>query len=301
MSGMYQVVGRKKENFVSDVKYESNSREAFRRFLKNKGAIISLAAVCILIILAVIAPILSPYRYDVVDVNSQNLRPGAEHFFGTDVLGRDLWTRIFIGTRISLYVAFVAVTADILIGVTYGMISGYFGGKTDFIMQRILEILRGVPTVVYVTLMIIVLKPGIAAITIALIISGWIDVSHMVRAQVLKLKESEYVLAAKTIGASDRMIIVKEILPNMAGQIVIMAMLSVPEAIFLEAYISFIGLGIPDPMASLGSLINSGFQSMLFYPYMVIVPVIIFIILMLSFNLMADGLRDALDMTMASR
>lgn len=217
------------------------------------------------------------------------------YWFGTDVLGRDIFTRTWTGTRISLYIALVAVIVDMCFGMVYGLISGYFGGKVDMVLQRISEILNGIPTLVIVTLLILVFKPGLVTITLALAITGWIGMSRIARAQVLKLKEQEFILASKTLGAKNLFIIYKEILPNIFGQLIVMSMFSIPNAIFTEAFLAFIGLGVPAPLASLGSLISDAFKSFTTHPYMIVFPVIVLAIIMLSFNMMADGLRDAFD------
>lgn len=284
----------KRENSSGNVMV-SVHRDRLYRFMKNKGAVFGMFFIVITIIMALFGPSMNEFVYDKVEILNQNKAPDSIHWFGTDNLGRDLWTRTFMGTRISLYVAVLAVIIDISIGIVIGVICGYYGGAVDMIIQRILEIIQGIPTVIVVTLLMIVLKPGLKTITFALCFAGWINMSKLVRAQVLRLKESEFVFAAKTMGENDFKIIFREILPNAIGQVIIMAMMSVPEAIFLEAYLSFLGLGIPDPMASLGSLINNGFNYMLLYPYMVAIPVVLFVILMISFNLVADGLRDAFD------
>lgn len=217
------------------------------------------------------------------------------YWFGTDVLGRDIFTRTWTGTRISLYIALVAVLVDMCFGMIYGLISGYFGGRVDMVMQRFVEILNGIPTLVIVTLLILVFKPGLVTITLALAITGWIGMSRIARAQVLKLKEQEFVLAARTLGARHMFIIFKEILPNIFGQLIVMSMFSIPNAIFTEAFLAFIGLGVPAPLASLGSLISDAFKSITTHPYMTVAPVVVLAVVMLSFNLMADGLRDAFD------
>ncbi len=217
------------------------------------------------------------------------------YWFGTDVLGRDIFTRTWEGTRISLYIALVAVIVDMCFGMVYGLISGYFGGRVDMVMQRFAEILNGIPTLVIVTLLILVFKPGLVTITVALAITGWIGMSKIARAQVLKLKEQEFILASKTLGAKDFFIIFKEILPNIFGQLIVMSMFSIPNAIFTEAFLAFIGLGVPQPLASLGSLISDSFKSFTTHPYMILFPVIVLAVIMLSFNMMADGLRDAFD------
>ena len=188
-----------------------------------------------------------------------------------------------------------AILIDTIVGMSLGLISGYFGGKIDFLIQRISEILSTIPTTVIVTLLIVVMKPGLACITIALMITEWIGMCRVSRAQMLRLKEQEFVLASKTLGESTFSIIFKEILPNVFGQIIVMCMMTIPNAIFTEAFLAFIGLGIPAPLASLGSLISDGYKSLTMYPFLVLFPVVVLAMLMLSFNLMADGLRDAFD------
>lgn len=194
-----------------------------------------------------------------------------------------------------MYIALAAVMIDMVFGLSYGLISGYFGGAVDNAMQRFAEVLNGIPNLVIVTLLIIVLKPGLITITFSLMITGWIGMNRIARAQMLKLKEQEFVLASRTLGASDLTIIFKEILPNIFGQIITNTMFSIPNAIFTEAFLAFIGLGVPAPMASLGSLISDSFKSFTTHPYMIIPPIIVLAILMLSFNMLADGIRDAFD------
>lgn len=216
-------------------------------------------------------------------------------WFGTDILGRDLWTRTWEGTRISFYIAFLAVFIDMFIGITYGMISGYIGGRTDIIMQRVIEIIVGIPRLVIVTLLVLVLNPGILSISIALILTGWIGMSRVVRSQVFKLKSFEFILASRTLGSSAFQIIKGDIFPNIFGQVVVMSMFSIPSAIFYESFLAFIGLGLQPPIASLGVLISEGYKSIMVFPHMIIFPVVVLSLLMLSFNLLADGLRDAID------
>ncbi|WP_208590512.1 oligopeptide ABC transporter permease [Gracilibacillus suaedae] len=216
-------------------------------------------------------------------------------WFGTDSMGRDLWTRIWNGTQISLYIGFLAAMIDMVIGVIYGGISGYYGGKTDNIMQRIIEILSGIPNLVVVILMIILLEPGLIAITIALTITGWIGMARIVRGQVLKLKGQEFILAARTLGANNKRILMKHLIPNVTGMIIINTMFTIPSAIFFEAFLSFIGLGLQPPIASLGTLIDTAFDDYRVFPYMLLYPAVIISLLMIGFNILADGLRDALD------
>ncbi|MCA1022500.1 oligopeptide ABC transporter permease [Halobacillus litoralis] len=217
------------------------------------------------------------------------------YWFGTDGLGRDQWTRTWMGTRVSLYIAFLAAAIDMLIGVAYGGISAYYGGRVDNVMQRIIEILVGIPNLVLVILMILILEPGILSITIALAIAGWIAMARIVRGQVLKLKNQEFVLASRTLGAKDSRILQRHLIPNVLGLIIINTMFSIPSAIFFEAFLSFIGLGLPTPMASLGTLINAGFQSLQIYPHILLFPAVVISLIMIAFNVLADGLRDAFD------
>ncbi len=272
--------------------------DVWRRFKKNKGALFGIICILAIIVMAILMPIFSSYKFDAIDSAAANMRPCLQHLFGTDNFGRDLWVRTWTGTRVSLIVAFAAVIIDIFVGMIYGMISGYFGGNVDNIMQRIQEVLNSIPTLVILTLLMTVLKPSMFTIIFALMFTEWIGMSRITRAQVLQIKEEEFVLASRTLGASSFFIIFKEILPNIYSQIIVMAMMTIPNAIFYEAYLSFVGLGLTVPNASLGVLINDGFAFFLSYPYMVAIPVIVLALLMLSFNMFGDGLRDALDPTM---
>ncbi|MFD1851980.1 oligopeptide ABC transporter permease [Oceanobacillus bengalensis] len=219
-----------------------------------------------------------------------------EYFWlGTDTLGRDQWTRLWLGTRVSMLIAFVAAFISLAIGVAYGGIAGYYGGKVDDIMMRILEVLVGIPNLVVILLMMLVLEPGITSIIVALTITGWTGMARIVRGEVMKLKSQEYVLAARTLGQSNWKVITKHLLPNISGIIIINTMFNIPDAIFFEAFLSFIGLGMAPPQASLGTLINTGFDNIMLYPYMLVFPAILISLIMIAFNLIGDGLRDAFD------
>ena len=256
--------------------------------------------VCIIIIvlLAIFAPMISGFSFDDINSSLASTKPNGTHWFGTDTYGRDLWTRLWTGTRYSLFIAVVAILIDVVVGMTYGLISGYFGGKVDAVMQRFQEVVNSIPTLVILTILLMVMKSSLFTIILALAFTEWIGMSRITRAQVLKVKEEEFVLASRTLGAGNFFIIFKEILPNIYSQMIIMVMMSIPNAIFYEAYLSFVGLGLPIPLASLGTLINDGYKSFLVYPYMMLIPVAVFSVLMLSFNLFGDGLRDAFDPTM---
>ncbi|QCJ41768.1 ABC transporter permease [Bacillus sp. S3] len=303
-------------------------QDSWLRVRKNKGAVVSIVILIILILMAFVGPMISPYEYDHQNTKHNNLPPriqglenihwlpfdgtlerrngttynayevrniDAYYWFGTDLLGRDLFSRVWKGTQVSLFIAFMAALIDMLVGVAYGAISGYMGGRTDSILQRIIEVIVGIPNLIIVVLMILVMKPGIGPIIIALGITGWTSMARVVRAQVLKYKGQEFVLAAKTLGASDTSIVFKHMIPNMFGIIIINTMFSIPSAIFFEAFLSFIGLGLQEPHASLGTLVDDGFKSMVAFPYQMIIPSIMIALIMVCFNLVADGLRDALD------
>ena len=265
------------------------------RFKENKGAVIGVILIIIITLLAIIVPMVSKWNYAEMNTSIANRVPSGEHWFGTDYLGRDLWVRTWQGTRYSLIIAVVAVIIDIVVGMTYGLVSGYFGGMVDAIMQRIQEIINSIPTLVVLIILLTVMKPSLKTVIIALIFTEWIPMSRITRAQVLKVKEEEYVLAARTLGAGNFFILFKEILPNIFGQLIIMSMMTIPNAIFYEAYLAFIGLGLTKPLASLGTLINDGFRLFQVYPHAMLIPAAVMAILMLSFNLFGDGLTEAFD------
>ena len=229
---------------------------------------------------------------------------------GTDILGRDLLGRVMYGTYISLYIAFAAALINFLMGVLYGSIAGYRGGSTDIVMMRIVDIINSIPLLLYVILLMVVLKDsyfetyvlesifgkgGLGTIILTLVSVYWVGMARLVRGQVLGLKEQEYVLAARTIGVKNFKIITKHLVPNALGPIIVTMTMMIPSAVFTEAFLSFIGLGISAPRASLGSLANDGAQNMQTYPYQLLVPAIAIAFMMLSFNFLGDGLRDALD------
>lgn len=295
----FEFVGDKQNILIDEVlPAKPLWQDILGRFKENKGAVLGVICIVLITLLAIFAPVISPWKFDDVNTKIANLGPSLEHLFGTDNFGRDLFVRTWTGTRISLLIAVVAVVIDVVIGMTYGLVSGYFGGLVDSVMQRIQEIINSIPTLVVLTILLTVMKPSLVTVIIALIFTEWIPMSRITRAQVLKVKEDEFVLAARTLGASNMFIVFKEILPNIFGQLIIMSMMTIPNAIFYEAYLAFVGLGLTVPNASLGTLINDGFNFFLVYPYMMLIPTAILAILMLSFNMFGDGLRDALDPTM---
>lgn len=233
---------------------------------------------------------------DGVDVYEQAGVPDDMYFvFGTDDLGRDLYVRTMIGSLVSIGFGFCAALIDLFIGVSLGGVSGYFGGKIDLILQRIVEIIGSVPRLIWVVILVTIIGSGFIPLLLALVISGWISMYRIVRSQMLKLKEQEFVLSAKTLGTSDTWIIRKHLLPNAMGVIIVWLMFSIPSAIFFESFMSFIGLGISAPIPSLGTLASEGRQFLTHSPYILFIPAIVLSLIMLMFNLIADGLRDAFD------
>ncbi|MCC3377347.1 ABC transporter permease [Cohnella sp. REN36] len=270
-------------------------QDAWRRLKKNKLAMIALVVLIIIAVLAIVVPLVSGYDYKTQDTKSINLRPSAAHYFGTDDFGRDLWTRIWWGARISLSIGIIAALLDLVIGVLYGGISAYFGGRIDSVMQRFIEVVYSVPYLLLAILLLMVLGPGMKSIIFAYAITGWVSMARLVRGQLLVLKEQEFVLAARALGAKPFRIILKHLIPNALGVIVVQITFVVPAAIFAEAFLSFIGLGIRPPLASLGNLLSDGASVMQFHPHRLLFPTVVFSLILLSFNLLGDGLRDALD------
>ena len=270
-------------------------QDAWRRLKQNRLAMVGLWVIVAITLIAIFGPMFSPYSYSDQSLFDQNMYITREHWLGTDDLGRDLLTRIMYGARISLTVGFVASFINLTVGVVYGGISGYYGGQVDNVMMRIVEILSGIPLLLYVILLMVVLRPGLQNILIALGLVYWLGMARIVRGQILSLKEQDYVLAARTIGADNSRIIYKHLIPNAMGPIIVTATLNIPQAIFTEAFLSFIGLGVNAPMASWGVLANDALPSFRTYPWQLFFPAIAISVTMLAFNFLGDGLRDALD------
>jgi oligopeptide transport system permease protein len=258
-------------------------------------AMVGLWTIVAILVIAIFGPMVSPYSYSDQNLEEQNQYCSSKHWLGTDDLGRDLLTRIMYGARISLTVGFLASLLNLTVGVIYGGISGFYGGKIDNIMMRIVEVLNAIPMLLYVILLMVILEPGLQNILIALGLVYWLGMARIVRGQVLSLKEQDYVLAARSIGASNWQIITKHLIPNAMGPIIVTATLNIPSAIFTEAFLSFIGLGVNAPMASWGVLASDALQSFRSYPWQLFFPAIAISITMFAFNFLGDGLRDALD------
>ncbi|HHV78849.1 MAG TPA: ABC transporter permease [Firmicutes bacterium] len=270
-------------------------RDAWRRLKMNRLAMLGLAMVLFLLAAAILGPILSPYGYDDQDLGRADQPPSMQHPCGTDRLGRDLLVRVLYGARISLSIGFVSSLINLTIGVAYGAISGFAGGRLDELMMRVVDILYAIPTLLVVIMLMVVLGSGLTNIYIALGISYWLTMARIVRGQILTIKEQEYVLAARLIGVPYLRVLWKHLIPNAMGPIIVYSTLSIPNAIFLEAFLSFIGLGVAAPRASWGTLASEGIQSMRSYPWQLFFPALAISICLLGFNFLGDGLRDALD------
>lgn len=270
-------------------------QDAWRRLKKNPVAMGALCILFVIISMAIFMPIIRNLDYQTVVTEKKNLSPSSEFWWGTDAMGRDLFTRVWIGTRISISVALIATVIDIVVGCLYGGIAAYLGGIVDEIMMRIVEVLNSIPYLIITLLILVVLGNGYFQLMLALCLTAWTSTARMIRGQILQLRESEYVLSAEALGASPMRIILKHLLPNTIGLIILDVASTIPSVIVSETILSFLGLGLNIPAFSLGSLLSAGQQAMAFYPYQLLFPTIILCLLILSFNVLGDGLRDALD------
>lgn len=270
-------------------------KDAWRRIKKNKVAFAGLIIIIIYTILAIFGPMMNKYSYTEINSSKMNQFISSEHWFGTDELGRDLWTRIWRGARVSLSIGFIATIINTVIGGLVGGMSGYYGGILDTVLMRIIDVMYGIPYLIVSILVMVVLGQGITSLIIAMVIVGWIGTARFVRGEVLRLKEQDFVSAAKVLGTSDLTIIVKHIIPNIMGLMITNLTMAVPKAIFNEAFLSYIGLGIAPPECSWGILAKSGAKLLRIYPYQLFIPSFFICTTMLALNLLGDGLRDALD------
>ncbi|TDT58412.1 ABC transporter permease [Fonticella tunisiensis] len=274
---------------------ETYWQDVWRRLKANKLAMAGLFFVIFITVLAIVGPWFSKYDYRTQDFSIANMSPSAEHWFGTDQFGRDLFVRILYGARISLTVGYAVSILNFTIGVLYGGIAGYVGGKVDNFMMRIVDILLSIPSTIYVILLMLIFDAGLTSIIIALAITSWVGMARIVRGQILSLKQQEFVLAARTIGASSTRILLRHLIPNSMGPIIVTLTLAIPSAIFSEAFLSFIGLGVSAPMASWGVLASEALQGYQLYPYQLFFPAGAISLTLFAFQLLGDGLRDALD------
>lgn len=304
-----------KQELVVMRKSTSLWKDAIKRFRKNKFAMVALVLLVLLILFAFVGPLFSPYNYDQFNMGEEDQGPSATHPFGTDKFGRDLLVRNMYGTQISLSVGILAAVLTVIIGSIYGSVSGFIGGKVDNIMMRIIDIIYSLPDMLIVILLTVTLKkpledllensavlkglsnlgPAFFSMLIVFGLLYWGTMARIVRGEVLRIKEQEYILAAKALGAGNNRIIRKHILPNCVGPLIVTATLQIPAAIFVESFLSFIGLGISIPMASLGSMVTQGLEGIYTYPTRIIFPAVTIAIIILAFNTIGDALRDVLD------
>jgi len=275
--------------------------DALRRLRRNRLAMAGLALLVVFVTAAFLASWIAPYPYDKTDLRHGAKPPTFRHLLGTDELGRDLLTRTLFGARISFAVGILATLVSLTIGVTYGSLAGYVGGRVDHVMMRIVDILYGLPFMFFVILLMVLLGRNILNLFIALGAVQWLTMARIVRGQILSLRSREFVLSAHAMGASPRRILVRHLLPNALGPIVVYATLTVPAVMLEEAFLSFLGLGVQPPMASWGSLASEGAAAMEVYPWLIIFPGCALTVTLLSLNFLGDGLRDALDPQVTAR
>ena len=274
--------------------------DAWRRLLANKAAVAGGVILLGLIFLAIFAPWIAPHSYSYQNLELGAQPPSAEFLLGTDTLGRDLFSRILYGARVSLLVGFVATSVALVIGVSWGIVAGYFGGRIDSVMMRIVDVLYGLPFIIFIILLMVIFGRNIWLLFGAIGAVEWLTMARIVRGQVLTVKTQEYVLAAQAMGVSNIQMFRKHIYPNILGPIAVYATLTIPQVMLLEAFLSFLGLGIQPPMSSWGTLIRYGVESMEEYSWLLIYPGLTFTITLFALNFFGDGLRDALDPKISS-
>ena len=287
--------GSEKNSEFIAVESKTYFQDAWSRFKKNKLAVVSLVFLAVMVLLAIFVPIFSPYTYDEMDTARVNALPSALHWLGTDKFGRDIFVRLMYGARISLSVGFAAAIMNLVIGTVYGGICGYIGGKTDIILMRVVDIIYSVPTLLYVILIMLVFGANITSVLIAIGISSWVGMARLVRGQILSLKEQEYAQAAFVIGASRTRIMFKHLIVNCLGPVIVETTLMVPTAIFTEAFLAFVGIGISIPQASWGTMANEARSLLQTQPLQMLWPVLAICLTILSLNFIGDGLGEALN------
>lgn len=270
--------------------------DAWRRFRENKIALVALIILVIMVIMVIIGPGISGYNFEQMNTDAINQLPSAEHWFGTDDLGRDLFARVFQGGRVSLTIGIVGAVVASVVGSIYGGIASYFGGIVDDIMMRIVEVLLSIPYLLTVILISVVTdSKSIGTMMLALVLTGWCGIARLVRGQMLQLKSQEYILAANALGVSPIKTIMRHMIPNTLGMIIVAITFDIPGYIFSEAFLSYVGLGVQPPDTSWGALASAAQQNFMFYPYQLFFPSLMIALTMLGFTLLGDGLRDALD------
>ena len=271
-------------------------RDAWRRLKENKVAFAALIILLILVFFIIFGPAISGYEFEQIDADAINKGPSAEHWFGTDDLGRDLFARVWQAGRVSIIIGILGAVIASVVGSIYGGIAAYFGGAVDDIMMRIVEVLLSIPYLIIVILISVITdSKSLGTMLVALTLTGWCGIARLVRGQMLQLKSQEYVLAANALGVAPIKIILKHMIPNTIGMIIVAITFDIPGYIFSEAFLSYVGLGIQPPSTSWGALASAAQQNFMFYPYQLMFPALMIALTMLSFTLLGDGLRDALD------
>jgi len=270
-------------------------QDAWMRLRRNHLAVLGLAILLFMIIIALLTPWIAPYAYDAQDLDLGATPPSAAHWLGTDIFGRDLLTQIMYGGRVSLAVGFIATTVALLIGVTYGAIAGYAGGRVDAVMMRFVDILYALPFMIFIVLLMVVFGRNVILLFLAIGAVEWLTMARIMRGQVQTLRQQEFVEAAVSLGLAPATIIRRHLVPNALGPIIVYTTLTIPSVMLLEAFLSFLGLGIQPPQTSWGLLISYGAETMEEYPWLLIYPGLALTITLFSLNFLGDGLRDALD------
>jgi oligopeptide transport system permease protein len=286
-------------NAVNDVaRYERGTslwQDAWRRLRRNRMAVLGAIILGIIVLACLLVSWLSPYGYEQQDLVLGAAPPSSHHWLGTDTFGRDLLTRILYGGRVSLMVGLIATSVALIIGVTWGAVAGYFGGRTDAVMMRIVDILYALPFMIFVVLLMVVFGRSMILLFLAIGAVEWLTMARIIRGQVQGLKQQEFVEAAVSLGLSRAAIIARHVIPNALGPLIVYTTLTIPAVMLLEAFISFLGLGIQPPASSWGSLISDGVETMEEYPWLLIYPGITLSVTLFALNFLGDGLRDALD------
>lgn len=281
---------------LSDVEQgRSLTQDALARLAKNKLAMISLCILIFMVLVALFTPWIAPYSYEEQNLQLGASAPSAEHWLGTDVLGRDQLTRIMYGSRISLMVGFIATAVALTIGVLWGATAGFLGGRVDAVMMRIVDVLYALPFTIFIILLTVIFGSSMLLLFLAIGAVEWLTMARIVRGQVLTIKRQEFIEAAVAMGLSPWQIIVRHLIPNVLGPIIVYTTLTIPGVILLESFLSFLGLGIQPPASSWGSLISGGVETMEEYPWLLIFPGLVLTITLFALNFLGDGLRDALD------
>lgn len=282
---------------VEKIAGESTSywKDAWRRFRENKLAVFGIVVIILLAIASFAGGPISGQNYYENDLMRSNQPPSGDHWFGTDNLGRDVFARTWYGAKISLFIGLMAALIDLVIGVIWGAVSGFFGGKVDEYMMRVADILYGVPYLLVVILLMVVMPQGLWTLIIAMTLTGWINMARIVRGQVMQLRSEEYVMASQSLGASNSRLMFRHLVPNTMGPVLVTLTLTIPNAIFTEAFLSYLGLGVPAPLASWGTMSSDALPALQYYPSQLFFPAFFICLTMLAFNVIGDGMRDALD------